>query len=257
VLLAAAADGRFDVMLLVYNFINHAPGDKVLAACAKRNIGATLMKVAPGRLKLQPLDPQRLTAGQERRVAIWVGRGMTRAQALAKLARRLKRAEARAKKNRPLLAAFVAKHGIETEEQLARRSVQWALRHPGAQSACVSIADFAGVDSILPASGAALSRHDAELLRDVAALYHGEHCRHGCNACAASCPRDVPVSTVMRYAYYFELQRREKLAIGKYARLAVDAAACADCPGWCEAACPHGLAVQAQLLAAHDRLTLA
>ncbi|MCP5107508.1 MAG: aldo/keto reductase, partial [bacterium] len=47
VLMAAVADGRFDVMLLVYNFIQQEMGERVLKACAEKNIGATLMKTKP------------------------------------------------------------------------------------------------------------------------------------------------------------------------------------------------------------------
>ncbi|MCX6556419.1 MAG: aldo/keto reductase [Candidatus Aminicenantes bacterium] len=47
VLLAAAADGRFDVFLMAYNFLQREAGQKVLEACAAKKIGVTLMKVNP------------------------------------------------------------------------------------------------------------------------------------------------------------------------------------------------------------------
>ena len=54
VLVAAAEDGRFDLMLLVYNFLNKDEGKKVLAACKKNNVGTTAMKVQAGRLNIPP-----------------------------------------------------------------------------------------------------------------------------------------------------------------------------------------------------------
>ena len=47
VLIAAALDGRFDVMLLAYNFIQDDKGAEVLKVCREKNIGTTLMKVNP------------------------------------------------------------------------------------------------------------------------------------------------------------------------------------------------------------------
>ena len=38
VLCAAAEDGRFDLMLLVYNFMNREAGEKILKACKKNNV---------------------------------------------------------------------------------------------------------------------------------------------------------------------------------------------------------------------------
>jgi len=57
VLVAAAEDGRFDLMLIAYSFMNRDKGDKVLAACKKNNVGTTAMKTKPGTVKMEPLDP--------------------------------------------------------------------------------------------------------------------------------------------------------------------------------------------------------
>ena len=47
VLLAAAEDGRFSVMLLVYNFIQREMAEKVINVCQEKKIGITLMKTNP------------------------------------------------------------------------------------------------------------------------------------------------------------------------------------------------------------------
>jgi aryl-alcohol dehydrogenase-like predicted oxidoreductase len=49
VLCAAAEDGRFDVLLLVYNFLTPSEGDRIIAASKANNVGTTAMKTAPGR----------------------------------------------------------------------------------------------------------------------------------------------------------------------------------------------------------------
>jgi predicted aldo/keto reductase-like oxidoreductase len=47
ILLAAAEDGRFDVVLLAYNFLKEDMSERVLEVCSQKNIGTTLMKVNP------------------------------------------------------------------------------------------------------------------------------------------------------------------------------------------------------------------
>jgi len=66
------------------------------------------------------------------------------------------------------------------------------------------------------------------------------------------------VSTVMRYAYYFTEQAREKHAMSKYRSLRFgDVLPCDSCSGPCAGACPFGVNIKANLLAAHSLLTLA
>lgn len=47
IMVAAARDGRFDVALFAYNFLNREMGENVLKVFKEKNIGATLMKVNP------------------------------------------------------------------------------------------------------------------------------------------------------------------------------------------------------------------
>jgi diketogulonate reductase-like aldo/keto reductase len=47
IFLAAAEDGRFDVVLMAYNFLKDDQSERVLEVCSQKNIGTTLMKVNP------------------------------------------------------------------------------------------------------------------------------------------------------------------------------------------------------------------
>ena len=47
VLLAAVEDGRFDALLIVYNFLQNEEGEKVIDAAAKKGIATTIMKSNP------------------------------------------------------------------------------------------------------------------------------------------------------------------------------------------------------------------
>ncbi|MBT8395756.1 MAG: aldo/keto reductase, partial [Gemmatimonadetes bacterium] len=91
VLSAAAEDGRFDMMLCVYNFMNGEQGDRVLAACKANNVGATIMKSAPGVLHYDSFDPDKMSDEQK---------------------------------------TFAERHGLRTADQLRFGSIQWVLQNP-------------------------------------------------------------------------------------------------------------------------------
>jgi predicted aldo/keto reductase-like oxidoreductase len=219
VLSAAAEDGRFDMMLLVYNFMNSGQGDRILAACKANNVGTTIMKSAPGVLHHDAWDPANMTSEQKR---------------------------------------FAERYGLRTEDQLRFGSIQWVLQNPDAHTVCVSLNDFANIDRVVALSGTKLSQSDEECLDRLAQSVNSRYCRHGCVECADQCPRNVPVSRIMRYAYYFEVQGREKHAMSRYAQLGgAKGSACLDCSAPCDTACPHGFRIRTQMARVHSMLTFA
>ncbi len=253
VLCAAAEDGRFDLMLLVYNFLNFEEGEKVLAACKKHNIGTTAMKTNPGRLEIHPLDEDNLYEGYADYIERATGEGLSREEALERIRSWIAEQEAKVDEIRP----FVDKHGLTTNEELRAASLQWVLRNKNMHTACMGLSDFEGLDRYLPLSGTKLSANGASFLEQYARAYGHQYCRHACTACAGSCPHKLPVSTIMRYSYYFSMQKREKHAMGKYAKLGgQNGARCRDCAAPCLGTCPHGVDVRRSLLAAHDMLSL-
>ncbi|MFZ5516154.1 MAG: aldo/keto reductase [Candidatus Zhuqueibacterota bacterium] len=254
IMLAAAEDGRFDLMLFIYNFMNRDAGEKILAACKNKNIGTTAMKTSPGVLTLDTVDPDHLTKEQMEFVQHRTNRGDSREAAIDQLRRRAEEQSVTYEKTRP----FLEKYNVTTQESLRLKSIQWVLQNPDMHTTCVSFSDFDLVDKVIPMSGTTLSSADHELLEQYRLALDDQYCRHGCSACAKSCPHGLPVSSIMRYAYYYQLQGFEKLAMQKYAGLqANNALLCADCTAPCENACPYHLSVQAQLLQAHSLLTLA
>lgn len=218
VLSAAADDGRFDMMLLVYNFMNSEQGDQILAACRANNVGTTIMKSAPGVLHFDAFDPENMTDEQK---------------------------------------SFAERHGLRTADQLRLGSIQWVLQNPEAHTVCVSLNDFDNINRVVGLSGTRLSQSGEELLDGLARSVNSRYCRHGCVECAGECPEEVPVSRIMRYAYYFEGQGREKHAMSRYARLAgSNGSACANCSAPCDTVCPHGFRIRTQMSKAHSLLTL-
>ncbi|MBT8398755.1 MAG: aldo/keto reductase [Gemmatimonadetes bacterium] len=254
ILSAAAEDGRFDMMLLVYNFMNHEESDQIIAACKANNVGTTAMKTSPGSLEYEPVDPENLSESQEQYIARQTSRGRTRERALERLRDQAARLKDTYDKTRP----FADMYGIQTQDQLRLGSIHWVLQNPDMHTACVSFTEFDLVDKVVPLSGTRLTRPEEEMLHQIGLALDNQYCRHGCSECSEACPFQVPVSTVMRYAYYYQGQGREKYAMSKYATLGRKSASqCLECRGQCEGACPHGLDIPTTMHQVHTLLTLA
>ena len=253
VCLAAAEDGWFDLMLFIYNFMNKEASEKIVAACKKNNVGTTAMKTSPGILKVDPFDPENVTEQQEEYIKRMLNRGSTRESAIQRLQDRVKSQQENVEKTKP----FVEKYGIKTEDQLRKASIQWVLQNPDMHTACISFSDFELIDNIVPLSGTKMSEADRKFLEEYKLVFNNQYCRHGCNICVEKCPYQLPVNSIMRYAYYYECQGREKEAMQKYARLeGLNATHCINCDAPCLSACPYRVDVQANLLQAHSLLTL-
>jgi len=254
VLTAAAEDGRFDMMLLVYNFMNHEDGDRILAACKANNVGTTAMKTAPGSISYEPVDPEKLTEDQERYLQRFIQRGQSREAAMERLHSQAERRKDLYERTRP----FAERYGVQTADQLRVGSIHWVLQNPDMHTACVAFTDFGLVDRVVPISGTALTAPEVDMLHEIKLALDSQYCRHGCYECVQKCPAQVPVSTIMRYAYYYEGQGLEKHAMSLYDGLeGSDASACLDCPGHCAGACRFGIDIQPSLLQVHGLLTLA
>ncbi len=252
ILTKAAEDGRFDVMLLIYNFLNREAGERILTACKKNNIGTTAMKISPKFVKIDPYDPDNPTKEQKRRLDRMIQRGRSKEEAEERLRNWMKDQEKTLAEYKP----FFEKYGIKTEDDLYKTTIQWVLKNQDMHTVCLSFSDFDLIDKVIPISGTKMSNRDSMLLQQYGQMIDNQYCRHGCTTCISSCPNNLPVSTIMRYAYYY-LQGREKAAMQKYADLKdYNANPCHNCNAPCRQACPYSLNVQANLVQAHSMLTL-
>lgn len=254
VLCAAAEDGRFDLMLFVYNFLQKEAGENILAACKKTNVGATGMKMAPGAIKVDPFDPENPSKEYADYIDRALKRGRTREWAIERIKNWIIEQKEALDKTKP----FAEKYGITTDDQLFNVSNQWVIQNPDMHTICISIPDFETADKAIALSGTKLTIIDTGFLNEYKINFDNQYCRHACNECMAACPEKLPVSSIMRYAYYFEKQGREKHAMQKYANLkGKDFSKCKTCSEICTATCPYGLDIQKQLMFAHSRLTFA
>jgi predicted aldo/keto reductase-like oxidoreductase len=240
VLLAAAEDGRFDVFLMAYNFLQMDQSGRVLDVCRERKIGVALMKAAPITIYYS------LQANVERTEKAGKKVNPLYADGLKRYKDKLDRAQ-----------TFIREHNLRNPDEIRDAAIQFVLSHPDVHTVCCRVQTYDEIASYLKLSGSRMGATANAKLEAYRTGCGDLYCRHACGSCEPSCPHGVPVNTIMRYYHYFAGQRREKESIGLYAAIpGARADACAGCPGYCESACPYHVPIQGMLLAAHDQLTL-
>ncbi len=238
---AAAADGRFDVMLFVYNFIQEDAGKRILSVCKDKNIGVSLMKT-------DPVSGYHVVKGYLDNMK----------KENKKIPDSLREVALRMKAKADKAEDFIKKYGLKNPGEIRDAAIKFVLNHPVVSTVCISFRNFDAVETYIKLSGSTFTLAEKKVL----AAYKEEcgelYCRHACGICESSCPHNVPVNTIMRYNHYFVAQGREKHAMQKYAAIAkAKPDKCWNCSGHCNAACPYGVPIQGLLALAHQTLTLA
>lgn len=239
--LAAAEDGRFDVALLVYNFIQRDMGENILKAYKKKGVGATLMKTNPVLNYLEMKEQADKSEAEGKDIN-------PRMRALVdRLKSRADRAE-----------AFKSRYNLTHFNQIRDAAIKFVLDNPDVNTACPTILSYSDLEAYVSLSGSRFDLEDRNTLAAYKATFGDLYCRHACGQCEPHCPHEVPVNTIMRYNHYFVAQGKEKAAMFEYAALPTNKAdLCSGCEGPCQQACPFGVPVQGLLMLAHRMLTLA
>lgn len=238
---AAVEDGRFDVALFVYNFLQKEQGERIIQACASKNVGVTLMKT----------DPVSLAAGRTEALEGQLRSGRQVSESRQRTTREYQAWADAAEE-------FKQQHGLQSATEVRDAAIKFVLAHSGVHSVCPTINTFEALEGFVALSGQKLSTAERPILASYEDLLGPYYCRHACGICEPSCPHQVPVNTILRYDHYYAAQGREKQAMQKYAALSGPMAdVCAGCSGHCEAACPYGVRAKSLLTAAHDHLTMA
>jgi predicted aldo/keto reductase-like oxidoreductase len=241
IILAAAEDGRFDVVLFTYNFIQKDMGDRILKACKSKNMGTTLMKTNPVKFYQDMQDILDRNLKQGRKIGEQYYKIMEEYKTLVDQGKR-----------------FIKKYGLTAADKTRDAAIQFCLGNPDVHSVCPTINTLDELETFVALSGTRLNPVGKAMLTDYESGLGQYYCRHACGQCEGSCPHGVPVNTVMRYYHYFAAQRREKYAMEKYQALGENCAdVCTSCgEGECENACPYGVPIQGLLMMAHQTLTL-
>ena len=241
ILLAAAEDGRFDVMLLAYNFLQMDGGKKVLDVCRQKQIGTALMKTKPINTYHKIKSRIDILKKDGKKVNELYVKGLERYKKMAENAE-----------------GFIKRYNLSNPEEIRDAAIRFVLSEPDVNTVCCSMRHFEDLEKFVSLSGQRLSKKDRNLLA-VYRINCGQlYCRHACGQCEPSCPHQVPVNTIMRYDHYFVTQGREKEAMQYYAAIPGNKAdSCRECSGFCETACPHGVPIQGMLAMAHEHLSLA
>ncbi len=240
ILLAAAEDGRFDVVLFVYNFLQKEQGERILAACRSKQMGTSIMKVNPviEYTDLKAMFDKRIKDG-------------------AKVPEQAKKMLGLYKTRVDQSADFKKKYNLKTFEDMMAAAVRFGLSYPDVHTSCPTISNFQDLENYIALSGTTLVETEVDMLAEYRETFGDFYCRHACGTCEAQCPNGVPVSTIMRYNHYFVAQHREKWALEKYARMeAAKADRCSQCSGFCQDSCPYGVPIHGLLIAAHETLSL-
>ncbi len=252
ILLAAAEDGRFDVVLMAYNFLKDDRSERVLEVCSQKNIGTTLMKVNPIRSYNEMkewLEKNLLSKSKEEREE--------QIRRAAEEGVSIEDAEKRMEKKVEDAQGFIQRHNLKSDKEIRDAAVRFVLSNPNVNTVCYTLQNYSEAHEFLKLSGSRLTSRDKELLASYSRECGSLYCRHACGLCEPACPHQVPVNTIMRFDHYFIAQGREKHAMAEYAALrSAKADICQSCSGYCESACPYGVPVQVLLASAHRTLTL-
>ncbi len=131
-------------------------------------------------------------------------------------------------------------------------ALKWALKHPRIDTTIPSMTDMDQLDDNFRAMTASFGEEDQKLLamqlRHITPLY----CR-GCHGCSGTCPKDLPVPELVRFAMYadgygqFTLGRERFLELPEEVR----AVRCSDC-SVCAVKCRNGVNVARRVSRAQE-----
>lgn len=239
IIIEAIEDGRYDVALFVYNYVQRDMGENILKAAARKNVGTILMKTDPFGKRYFDLIAQVKTLNSENKP----------------VPEKLKIRYDAVLEKQKIGEEFLKSHQL-TDISKTSASVRFVLDNPAVSSVIITFGSFDDIKEYISLSGTKLTPGDISEIETLKKYYSHLYCRHACGICQINCPYDVPVNTIMRYNRYFT-SNRQKEAIQKYYKLnGSKAEKCLRCPGYCEAACPYGVSIHALMTVAYNNLEL-
>lgn len=241
ILTAAAEDGRFDVVLMVYNFLQEDIGKRIMQKCAENDIGITIMKSNPVYKHQMFKDRVENMKQEGKQPGDWENN----------IIYTFKEQDER-------MNEYIKNHHLtSTDELFTDIATKFVLDESRVSTLLITFNAFDQIEQYLKLSGQSLTSDENALLKDYIKTWGFMNCRMGCGLCESSCPYKLPINTIMRYNYYFASKGREKYAMQQYQNLQGNKPdRCKDCEGYCEKACPYGVATKRLLTLAHQNLCM-
>lgn len=236
---ACIESDRYDLVMFVYNYVQHQMGENILKLCDQKNVGSLLMKTDPfGGYFLNFIEQVNESISKNDSVT-----GNLKI-VYDKIIRQQKEAK-----------PFLEQHGYLNDSNYKKAAISFALNNPQVSSALITFRNFEDVNDYLNLSGARLDHEKVSFIDSLKKDYGNLYCRHACGQCEIKCPFNVPINRIMRYNHYFMAQERKDYAVKKYRDLpGVNAAKCVNCEGLCEQACPYKVSIRMLLSIAHQNL---
>jgi predicted aldo/keto reductase-like oxidoreductase len=253
ILMTGVGDGRFDVVLLAYNFLHQEMSRKVLGACRERNIGTVIIKSNP----VSKYSQLAQMAEQIEKGSVPEGGG-TLEEYKEYLPWIKDTLIPLMKEQSGRVRDYTRDKGIVSEDAFMRDvAIRFILSNPDVGTVLYTFENFGDIESVLGASGKTLEAAGRPLIDEYQRGLGRLYCRPGCAVCEDSCPHGLPINTIMRYNHYRMAQGREDYAAEMYADLpGLNARVCQSCEGYCGPACPHQVPVPMLLRLAHRNLAL-
>ena len=246
----AVEDGRYDVLLMVYNFLQRDQGARLLDSCKEKNIGTTIMKSNP----VAKLDHYKklFNVSEEKIEAMPEGTPEEKAEK-----EKTKKLFDRFKSFRSQSESFRQQYNLSTEDEYYQAAIKFVLSNKNVSSLLINSANYEMLETTLRQSGKTLSKTEKHSLFEYEKKMGKFYCRHACGECEAHCPNNVPVNAIMRCNHYMTVQGLVDYAKNEYSRLSVPHVEfCKDCKGYCEAVCPFHVSIRHLLCEAHGNLTI-
>jgi len=147
---------------------------------------------------------------------------------------------------------------VSQEVSYPQAAIRWVMSNPNIDTCIPTMSSYSHVEEYVAASATPLNRSDLKVISDYQRQTYDQYCRVSCSECLTSCPDNVSINDVLRYAMYFDDYGMEKEAMHYYAELddSRKPLNCAGCTGSCEKACPFGLKVKNRLSHSHQILSI-
>jgi len=239
ILLSAIDDGRFDVFLMAYNFVNADIAEKVLEECDKHNIATIIMKS----------NPVYIYGLLENRINNLLEKGEEADEYTRDFYDKYKMMQENA-------LIYFGEYGITGEKEIMEAASKFVLSNQKAHTTAWDFRNFDDLELMLNLSGKKLTIKDEQVLEGYHKYFGKFSCRIGCNDCQSACPEHLPVNKILRYNYYYTAKRQEKRAITKFNKLKSNKPSdvCTNCEGYCEKACKYEVFTRPLLAMAQNNM---